>query len=208
MTNVSTSIVNMMYNGQLMKFYGEDGVAAYGTIMYFNFVFVAAFIGYSIGSAPIVGYNNGSENHKELQNIFKKSIGIIFVFSVAITLASVLLAGAVAKIYVGYDEGLFNLTVKAFRLFSTSYLIIGFNIYGSAFFTALNNGLISAVISFLRTLLFQIVCVYALPLIFGNGAIWLSITVAELLTLAVTLSMIFTQNGKYHYLPPFKSHTA
>lgn len=207
MTNVSTSIVNMMYNGQLMKFYGEDGVAAYGTIMYVNFVFVAAFIGYSIGSAPIVGYNYGSENHKELQNIFKKSIGIIFVFSVAITLASVLLAGAVAKIYVGYDEGLFNLTVKAFRLFSTSYLIIGFNIYGSAFFTALNNGLISAVISFLRTLLFQIVCVYVLPLIFGNGAIWLSITVAELLTLTVTLSMIFTQNGKYHYLPPLKSHT-
>lgn len=208
MSNISMSIVGMLYNLQLMKYAGEDGVAAYGTIMYVNFVFVAAFIGYSIGSAPIIGYNYGSENHKELQNIFKKSIGIISVFSVAITLASVLLAGAVAKIYVGYDEGLFNLTVKAFRLFSTSYLIIGFNIYGSAFFTALNNGLISAVISFLRTLLFQIVCVYALPLIFGNGAIWLSITVAELLTLIVTLSMIFTQNGKYHYLPPLKRHTA
>lgn len=207
MTNVSTSIVNMMYNGQLMKFYGEDGVAAYGTIMYVNFVFVAAFIGYSIGSAPIIGYNYGSKNHKELQNIFRKSISIISVFSVVITLASILLAGSVAKIYVGYDEGLYNLTVRAFRLFSTSYLIIGFNVYGSAFFTALNNGLISAIISFLRTLLFQIVCIYTLPLIFGNGAIWLSITVAELLTLVVTLSMMFTQNGKYHYLPPLKKHS-
>lgn len=201
MTNVSSSLVNMLYNAQLMKFYGEDGVAAYGTIMYVNFVFVAAFIGYSIGVAPIIGYNHGSENHKELQNIFRKSIGIIAVFSVTITAASVLLAGTVAKIYVGYDEGLYNLTVNAFRLFSTSYLIIGFNVYGSAFFTALNNGLISAIISFLRTLLFQIVCIFALPLIFGSNAIWLSITVAELLTLIVTLSMIFTQNKKYHYLP-------
>lgn len=205
MTNVSSSLVNMLYNAQLMKFYGEDGVAAYGTIMYVNFVFVAAFIGYSIGVAPIIGYNHGSENHKELQNIFRKSIGIITVFSATITAASVLLAGTVAKIYVGYDEGLYNLTVNAFRLFSTSYLIIGFNVYGSAFFTALNNGLISAIISFLRTLLFQIVCIFALPLIFGSNAIWLSITVAELLTLIVTLSMIFTQNKRYHYLPSHKS---
>lgn len=204
MTNVSSSLVNMLYNAQLMKFYGEDGVAAYGTIMYVNFVFVAAFIGYSIGVAPIIGYNHGSENHKELQNIFRKSIGVIAVFSATITAASVLLAGTVAKIYVGYDEGLYDLTVNAFRLFSTSYLIIGFNVYGSAFFTALNNGLISAIISFLRTLLFQIVCIFALPLIFGSNAIWLSITVAELLTLIVTLSMIFTQNKKYHYLPSHK----
>ncbi len=200
MTNVSTSLVNMLYNAQLMKFYGEDGVAAYGTIMYVNFVFVAAFIGYSIGVSPIVGYNYGSNNHKELQNIFKKSMGIIFTFSTAITVASVLLAGVVANIYVGYDEGLYNLTVKAFRIFSTSYLIIGYNVYGSAFFTALNNGLISALISFLRTLLFQSVCIFLLPVIFGNGAIWLSITVAELLTLIVTITMIITQNKKYHYL--------
>ena len=113
---------------------------------------------------------------------------------------AVLLAGVVANIYVGYDEGLYNLTVKAFRIFSTSYLIIGYNVYGSAFFTALNNGLISALISFLRTLLFQSVCIFLLPVIFGNGAIWLSITVAELLTLIVTITMIITQNKKYHYL--------
>ena len=208
MTNVSSALVNMLYNVQLMKFYGEDGVAAYGTIMYVNFAFVSAFIGYSIGAAPLVGYNHGAKNYKELQNVFKKSVGIIFTFSTVITVASIVFAGTIAKIFVGYDAELYKLTVRAFRLFSSSYLIIGYNIYGSAFFTALNNGLISAVISFLRTLLFQIVCIYLLPFIFGSGAIWLSITVAELLTLVVTLSMIFTQNSKYHYLPPLKRHTA
>lgn len=200
MTNVSMSLVNMMYNYQLMKYYGEDGVAAYGTLMYVNFLFTSIFIGYSIGTAPIVGYNYGAKNDKELQNIFKKSSLLLFFFSAIITGASVLLAGPISKIYVGYDDGLYNLTVMAFRLFATSYLIVGYNIFSSAFFTALNNGLVSAIISFLRTLLFQIVCVFALPLIFGKEAIWFSITVAELFALIVSAVFIFTQNKKYHYL--------
>lgn len=200
MTNVSMSLVNMMYNYQLMKYYGEDGVAAYGTLMYVNFLFTSIFIGYSIGAAPIVGYNYGAKNDRELQNIFKKSSLLLFFFSSIITGASVLLAGPISKIYVGYDDGLYNLTVMAFRLFATSYLIVGYNIFSSAFFTALNNGLVSAIISFLRTLLFQIVCVFALPLIFGKEAIWFSITVAELFALIVSAVFIFTQNKKYHYL--------
>lgn len=200
MTNVSMSLVNMMYNYQLMKYYGEDGVAAYGTLMYVNFLFTSIFIGYSIGTAPIVGYNYGAKNDKELQNIFKKSSLLLFFFSAVITGASVLLAGPISKIYVGYDDGLYNLTVIAFRLFATSYLIVGYNIFSSAFFTALNNGLVSAIISFLRTLLFQIVCVFALPLIFGREAIWFSITVAEFFALIVSAVFIFTQNKKYHYL--------
>ncbi|MDD6672566.1 MAG: MATE family efflux transporter, partial [Eubacteriales bacterium] len=178
----------------------EDGVAAYGTIMYVNFVFVAAFIGYSIGSAPIIGYNYGAKNDKELQNIFKKSIGILFCFSASITLASVLLARGVAGIYVGYDKALFELTVMAFRLFALSYMISGYNIFASAFFTALNNGVVSAIISFARTLLFQIVCIFALPAMFGKEAIWLSVGTAELISLAVTLFFIITQNKKYHYI--------
>lgn len=200
MTNLSTNIVSIMYNYQLMKYYGENGVAAYGTIMYLNFMFTSLFIGYSIGSAPIVGYNYGAENNKELQNIFKKSLAILFGASAIITLASVFLAGPIANIYVGYDEGLYDLTVMAFRLFATSYLIVGYNIYASAFFTALNNGLISAIISFLRTLLFQIVCIFALPLLFGKQAIWLSITVAEAFALVMSAVFIFTQNKKYHYI--------
>ncbi len=200
MTNLSTNIVSIMYNYQLMKYYGENGVAAYGTIMYLNFMFTSLFIGYSIGSAPIVGYNYGAENNKELQNIFKKSLAILFGSSAIITLASVFLAGPIANIYVGYDEGLYDLTVMAFRLFATSYLIVGYNIYASAFFTALNNGLVSAIISFLRTLLFQIVCIFALPLLFGKQAIWLSITVAEAFALVMSAVFIFTQNKKYHYI--------
>lgn len=200
MTNLSTNIVSIMYNYQLMKYYGENGVAAYGTIMYLNFMFTSLFIGYSIGSAPIVGYNYGAENNKELQNIFKKSLAILFGSSAIITLASVFLAGPIASIYVGYDKGLFDLTVMAFRLFATSYLIVGYNIYASAFFTALNNGLVSAIISFLRTLLFQIVCIFALPLLFGKQAIWLSITVAEAFALVMSAVFIFTQNKKYHYI--------
>ena len=200
MTNLSTNIVSIMYNYQLMKYYGENGVAAYGTIMYVNFLFTSLFIGYSIGSAPIVGYNYGAKNDKELQNIFRKSLGILFGASAIITVASVFLAGPIANIYVGYDKELFELTVMAFRLFATSYLIVGYNIYASAFFTALNNGLVSAVISFLRTLLFQIVCVFALPLIFGKSAIWFSITVAEACALVMSAVFIFTQNKKYHYI--------
>lgn len=200
MTNLSTNIVSIMYNYQLMKYYGENGVAAYGTIMYLNFMFTSLFIGYSIGSAPIVGYNYGAENNKELQNIFKKSLAILFGASAIITLASVFLAGPIANIYVGYDKGLYDLTVMAFRLFATSYLIVGYNIYASAFFTALNNGLVSAAISFLRTLLFQIVCIFALPLLFGKQAIWLSITVAEAFALVMSAVFIFTQNKKYHYI--------
>lgn len=200
MSNVSMSLVNMMYNYQLMKYYGENGVAAYGTIMYVNFMFTSLFIGYSIGSAPIVGYNYGAKNDKELQNIFRKSLAVLFGASAIITVASVFLAGPIANIYVGYDKELFELTVMAFRLFATSYLIVGYNIYASAFFTALNNGLVSAVISFVRTLLFQIVCVFVLPLIFGKSAIWFSITVAEACALVMSAVFIFTQNKKYHYI--------
>lgn len=199
MTNVSMSLVNMLYNLQLLKFYGEDGVAAYGVIMYVNFVFIATFIGYSIGVAPIVSYNYGSQNTNEMKNIFKKSCYIMGGLSLILTAISILVAPALAKFYVGYDEQLYNLTVVAFRLFATSYLVASFNIFGSAFFTALNNGLISAAISFLRTLLFQVICVFVLPLIFGKNAIWLSITVAELLTFAVTVTLLIVQNKNYYY---------
>ena len=200
MTNISISFVNMIYNYQLIRYFGQDGIAAYGVIMYVNFIFISLFVGYSIGVAPIVSYSYGAENTAELKNIFKKSVvffaaGGVFLLALALALSHLL-----AQLFTGYDDELFRLTRFAFRLFATSYLIAGFNIFGSAFFTALNNGAVSAAISFLRTLLFQIAAVLLLPAAFGINAIWLSMTAAEVCTLAVTLAFVITQRKKYQYM--------
>lgn len=199
MTNVSMSLVNMMYNIQLMKYFGQNGVAAYGTIMYINFAFIAAFIGYSIGVAPIISFNYGAKNDKELKNISKKSLLVLASLSLIITVLAMTLSRAIAKLYVGYDEELFNLTIRAFRLFATSFLIAGLNIFASDFFTALNNGLVSACISFSRVLLFQTVAIFVLPAIFGSSAIWLSMTTSEILSLFVSVMFIIKSRRKYRY---------
>lgn len=200
MTNLSMSLVNMLYNFQLMKIAGENGVAAYGVIMYVNFIFLAIFLGYSIGSAPIVGYNYGAANHAELKNMFRKSMIIIGVLGVILTLSAELLAVPLTNIFVGYDKTLSDMTSHGFMLFSLAFLISGFNIYGSSFFTALGNGAVSASISFLRTLFFQIIAVVALPLIFGIDGIWLAIVAAEFMSLIVTIIFFITQRKKYKYL--------
>ncbi|MDE6036568.1 MAG: MATE family efflux transporter [Ruminococcus sp.] len=200
MTNISMSLVNMLYNSQLMKYAGQDGVSAYGVIMYVSFIFVSIFIGLSIGSAPIVSYNYGAKNSDELKNIFRKCLVIISFIAVAMVVLSQAIATPLAKIFVGYKPELFNLTVHAFRIYAISFLLAGFNIYGSSFFTALNNGVVSAIISFLRTLLFQIVTVTIIPLIFGLNGIWSSIIIAELFALIVTVFFIFRNKEKYGYM--------
>lgn len=197
MTNLSSSIVNSMYNLQLMKFSGENGVAAYGTIMYVNFIFSAIFIGYSIGSAPIVSYHYGAQNHSELKNLLGKSLRLISIASVIQFILAQLIATPLAQIFVGYDQELFLLTQHGFRIFSLTFLICGFNIYGSSFFTALNNGPLSALISFLRTLVFQLGVVLLLPMLLGIDGIWGSVAVA--LALCVTLICLISQRKKYHY---------
>ncbi len=199
MTNISMSLVNILYNFQLMKFAGEDGIAAYGVIMYAGFIFAAAFIGYSIGCAPIIGYNFGANNHMELKNLFKKSMIIISVTGVAMLLFGEIMAHPLAKIFVGYDAELLSLTSRGFKIYSVAYLIWGYNIFGSAFFTALNNGLVSAIISFLRTLVFQIISVLILPMIFGIDGIWLAIVAAELMSLAVTTAFLINKKKTYNY---------
>ena len=199
MTNLSSSVVNSLYNLQLMRFAGEDGVAAYGTIMYVNFIFVAIFLGYSIGSAPIVSYHYGAANHSELKNLFRKSISLISIWAVLIFILAHLIASPLASIFVGYDKELFELTRTGFLLYSISFLVNGFNIYGSAFFTALNNGLLSALISFLRTLVFQMAAILILPIFLGITGVWYSITVAEVLTLCVTATFIICKRNTYHY---------
>ena len=199
MSNISASVVSMIYNFQLMKFAGEDGVAAYGVLMYVQFVFVALFIGYAIGSAPIIGYHYGAMNHRELKNMLKKSIVIMSISGVIMAVLAQALALPLAKVFVGYDEGLFDMTVHAFRVFSFSFILAGINIFASSFFTALNNGAVSAAISFLRTLVFQSASVIVLPMIWGLDGIWLSITVAEVFALIISVTFLVTKRKKYNY---------
>ena len=199
MTNLAASLVGMLYNWQLMRMIGENGVAAYGVIMYVNFVFAAVFIGYAIGMAPLVSYNYGARNRAELHGLLCKSLGFIAVAGVALTLIAQAFAGMWAYLFVGYDPQLFDLTEFALRLYALSFLLCGFNIFGSAFFTALNNGVVSAVIAFMRTLVFECGCVLLIPLVFGVNGIWLSIVVAEFGALLVTTGFLVGLRKEYGY---------
>lgn len=200
MSNISMSIVSMLYNTQLLKYAGEDGVAAYGVLMYVNMIFLAAFIGYSVGTSPVIGYHYGANNQTELKSLLKKSGSIICAFAICMFMFAEVLANPLAGFFVGYDEALMDMTINAFRIFSFSFMCAGFSIFGSAFFTALNNGLISALISFLRTLVFQVIAVLVLPIFFGLNGIWFSIVTAEIISVIVTLAFIFGKRKKYGYM--------
>lgn len=200
MSNISTSIVSMLYNFQLMRLVGENGVSAYGVLMYVQFIFIAIYIGYSIGCAPIVSYHFGAGNHDELKNMLKKSTVLMGSSGIVLTSLAILLAGPLAKVFVGYDLELYTLTHHAFRLFAFSFLFSGFNIYTSSFFTALNNGGISAAISFLRTLVFQTVSVLILPLFLGVDGIWWAITAAEIFACIISTTFLFAKRKKYQYM--------
>ena len=200
MSNISSSIVSMVYNFQLLKYLGEDGVSAYGVLMYVQFVFVAIYIGYSIGCAPIVGFHYGAQNHPELKNMLRMSVILMSASGVVLTVLARVLAAPLAKIFVGYDEGLFTLTCHAFRLFSFAFLFAGFNIFASSFFTALGNGRISAAISFLRTLVFQTSSVILLPLLLGVDGIWYAITAAEIFATLISIIFLLAKRRKYHYM--------
>ena len=199
-TNLSLSVVSILYNFQLMQIAGENGIAAYGIIMYVNIVFMAIFLGYSVGSAPIVSYHYGAQNHAELKNLFAKSILLLAVSGVLLVGLSELLAKPLVGIFASYDRELFEMTTRGFMLYALAFLPMGFNVWGSAFFTALNNGVVSAAISFLRTLLFQILMVLTLPMLLGIDGIWLSIVAAELLALAVTIVFLVVKRKQYRYV--------
>ncbi len=198
-SNISMSLVSMLYNAQLIKYIGEDGVAAYGVLMYVNLIFLSIFIGYCIATAPIVSYNYGSKNHTELKNIFKKSIIILCASSIFMFALALILAKPLSVLFVGYDENLLELTTRAFIYFSFSFLFAGIPMFASAFFTALNNGIISATVSLLRTVVFQIAFVLILPLVFGVDGIWISLACAELCALTVAVILLVIYKRKYHY---------
>ena len=199
-TNISLSLVCMLYNMQLLKIAGENGVAAYGVIMYVNFIFIAIYLGYSFGTAPIVSFNYGARNTKELQNVLKKSLKLLLGAGITLFAVAFLLSGMLSKIFVGYDAELYAMTVRGFRLYAISYLLAGFNIYGSSFFTALNNGIVSAVISFLRTVVFEVAAILILPMFFKLDGIWCAITVAELASIVITAIFFFALRKRYNYL--------
>ena len=199
MSNVSMSIDAMLYNSRLMEYAGEDGVAAYGVMMYVSMIYSAAFIGYSIGTAPVVGYHDGAKNHAELKSVLRKSLIIIGAFGAAMVAAAQILAWPLAKMFVGYDDNLVDMTISGFRIFALSFVFTGFAIYSSGFFTALNDGLTSALISFLRTLVFQVAAVMILPEIWDLNGIWISIVAAEVMAVLLSVIFLITKRKKYHY---------
>jgi len=199
MSNISMSLCGMLYNIQLLKYAGENGVAAYGVMMYVSMIFCGAFIGYSIGTAPVISYHHGAENHAELKSILRKSITLLSIFSVSMVIFAEILATPLSMIFVGYNDSLMNFTNSGFKIFALSFLFMGFAIFSSGFFTALNDGITSAVISFLRTLVFQVAAVLVLPLIFEINGVWLSIIVAELMAVILSVIFLIIKRNKYGY---------
>lgn len=200
MSNISGSLVGMLYNFQLLKYAGENGVAAYGVLMYVQFIFIAIFIGYAIGSAPIVGYHYGAGNREELKSMLRKSVYLMSITGVSLMILAKVLAPVLAGIFVGYDPELFEMTTHAFKIFAYSFLLAGLNIFVSSFFTALNNGGVSAVISFLRTLVFQMLSVLLLPMLFDIEGIWWAIAVAEIFAFIISGIFLLAKKKKYHYM--------
>lgn len=198
-TNISVSIIGMIFNLILMNIAGENGVASYGVILYIQFIFLAIFFGYSMGVSPIIGYNYGAQNKEELQNVFKKSMKIIFYVTICLVILSEVLARPLSMIFVGYDQKLLDLTARGFRIFAISFLFAGFNIFASAFFTALNNGIISLILSLARTFLFQLIAVLIFPSLLGIDGIWLSVVFSELLAIFLSMLFIVINRKRYEY---------
>lgn len=199
MTNVSTSVVSMLYNAQLLKYAGEDGVASYGVLLYVALLFQAVFIGYSVGTAPVISYHYGAKNYDELKNLRKRSLIVITSFAVCMFIIGEFLSKPIAFIFVGYDHNLMEMTLKAFMIYSFSFLFSGFGVFGSSFFTALNDGLTSALIAFMRILVFQVISVLVFPIFWGVNGIWFSIVGAEILATIMTGFFIIQKQKKYHY---------
>lgn len=199
LSNIAISVVSIVYNFKLMQLIGENGVSAYGIIMYISYIFVGVFMGYAVGTAPIISYNFGAKNNDELKNVLKKSIVINIVFGVVMTCVSELVARVFSSVFVGANLELLNLTTIALRIYSISFIFMGLNVFASSFFTALNNGLISAIISIVRTLVFQISAVLILSVLFGVNGIWSAIIVAEIGALIMGIIFLIANKKKYKY---------
>ena len=201
LSSVSGSITGILYNYQLMKYAGENGVAAYGVVMYAAYIFLSVFAGYSQGSCPIMGFQHGAQNHAEVKNVLKKSLVFLGSSAVTLTALAVLFAGPISSVFVGYDPELLELTTRAFTVCALPFLIMWFSIFSSAFFTALNDGAVSAAISFMRTLVFPVICILVMPTLWKLDGVWYSLVSSELLSVSVSIYFIFSKRMKYHYNP-------
>lgn len=199
MSNVSMNLVGMLYNLQLLKYAGEDGVAAYGVMMYVSFIFAATFMGYTMGTAPVVGFHDGARNCTELKSLLRKSLILTGILGVSMVAVGEAMTVPLARLFVGYDSGLMDLTVSGFRIFVLSFPLMGYAIFSSGFFTALNDGLTSAIISFLRTVVFQVAAVLLLPLLWGIDGVWASIIAAELMAVVFSVLFLVIKRKKYGY---------
>ena len=197
--NISLSIVSMCYNLQLMRLIGEKGVAVYGILMYIGFVYASVFIGFNLAISPVISYNYGAQNHDELKRLLRKSLVLLFCAGTVLTVLSEVLSGPMAGIFVGYDPELKALTAHAIRLYMLSFMICGLNMFVSAFFTALNNGIVSAVAAFTRTLIFELGAVFILPLIWGLNGVWLAVDLADILALLLSAILLYSFRSRYHY---------
>ena len=200
MSSISGSLVTVLYNYQLMRFAGSDGVAAYGAIMYVMFIFLAIFLGFTFGSAPIMSYHYGAGNKDEMKNLLRIAVRILSVFAVAMLSLGEISSGLVTRFFVGYDAELYRMTLHAFRIYSLVFLVSGFNIYASSLFTSLGDGLVSAILSFIRTLVFQVICILLLPVLFGLEGIWWASVAAELMAFAVSIYFVIGKRKKYQYM--------
>lgn len=200
-SNIAMSLVAIVYNYQLLKFIGEPGVAAYGVIGYVALVFAGVFMGYSVGAAPLMSFQHGNGNKAEMRSLFKKGVGIMAVCGVAMLVLTRLAAAPLATLFVGYDEDLMELTVHAFSIYSTAFLLMGLNMFASSLFTSLSNGKVSAVLSFMRTLVFEVGCAFLLPLALGADGIWYSVIVAEVLALVLSAASVLWLGPVYGILP-------
>lgn len=190
MGNVALNVVGMLYNWQLMRLLGEDGVAAYGVMLYVGMAFGALLMGYSVGAAPLMSYQHGAGNDAEKRSLLHKGLAIVGVGGVAMCLAAQACAPVLASVFVGYDAELCALTLHAFRVYALSFALMGFSIYGSSLFTSLGNGLVSALISFARTLVFECGAVLLIPLVWGAEGIWFSVVVAECVSCCLVFACI------------------
>lgn len=198
-SNISFNIIGICYNWQLMRLIGSDGVSAYGIILYLGFIFSAVFIGYNMGISQVISFNYGADNREELKSLLRKSLVIISVAGLALTAGAELSAEWIARVFVGYDEALVELTGHATRVYMLSFLICGFNMFVSAWFTALNNGVVSAVAAFVRTMVLELACIFILPVLFGDEGIWMAVNIAEILTLILSIILILAFRKRYGY---------
>ena len=200
-SNIAASLVGIAYNVQLLAYLGEAGVSAYGILEYVAFFTVAILIGFVSGAAPLMSFQYGAQNRVEMQSLFRKCVGIVVVCGLILFALVRVLVDPLAGVFVGYDPDLHALTIHAMLIYSWALLFSGFNMYGSSLFTSLSNGLISAVISFVRTLVFEIGAVLLLPRLFGPDGIWYSGVVAGVAAFILTVAFVLGYAKRYGYLP-------